>query len=320
MSKRILYIIIGLLVLCLAVIAIVLATRSGSVDIVVPPTPTPTSTVSPTISATPAPSIPSAPVNLSATPQSSSIVMLNWLDNSTDEDGFIIYRDAVEITRAGPNASSFQDTGLKSATTYQYSVKAYNEMGESGAATYTIKTLNPAVTVRLDRIGVYNNGESGLRGSDGEVYLHIVVSDGKNPTLNLRLPQDEIPEYKLADNETREIGKILFAADDIGNRLTLTIWGYEKDGDGFEPLVYDAIEAVVKLQAGGMTGLLLKSFNINLDDLLGQLMGEADDYLGSYEMMWDSSSNWGAGQYSDIVCFDKNGVQCLRLWFTITAE
>jgi hypothetical protein len=318
MNKRTLYIIIGLLVVALVGIAIAFVTCSGPDDD--KPVPTPSVTPTLTVSAAPTPAIPLAPVNLTVTSQSSRIVMLNWQDNSTDEDGFILYRNAVEITRTGPNATSFQDTSLLPSTTYQYSLKAFNKVGESGTAAYTFKTPNPGATIRLTRIGVYDNREDVLRGTDGEIYLHIVISDGKNPAKNIRLPQTQDQEYKLAKNETMELDNLLFSTSELGDHMTLTIIGYERDGADFEPLVYQAIETAIKLQVGGVGGLILNSFDVNLAGLIGQFMGEADDWLGSYEKTWDAGSNWGAGNYDNIVCQDENGVDCLRLWFTVTVE
>jgi hypothetical protein len=317
MEKRYRYLIIGLVVVCVAVIAILVATCAGpDIALPLPPTHTPTPTESPT----PTVSVPQTPVNLTAKAESGKTLVLNWLDNSSNEEGFILYRDSVEITRTGPNASTYQDINLKPATTYQYSVKAFNKAGESGTSTFIVKTPNPSITIRLDRIGVYDNRENVLRGESGEVYLYVAVSDGKNPVQQLRFPREKNDEYKLAKNETVDIGSQIFYASEVGDYLTLTVIGYERDGEGFEPLVYKALAAAINAQAGGAIGTILDIFNLNLADLLGQLLGEADDFLGSYENTWDVTTNWGTGQYTDLVCKDERGIDCLRLWFTITSE
>jgi len=247
------------------------------------------------------------------------MVNLQWSDNSDNEDGFRIYRDNNVIATVGKNVSIYQDTGLKPSTTYQYAVKAYNRAGESGASLCTVKTPNPPITVRLDRIGVYDNRETWTRGKDGEVYVYIVVSDGKKTPERVRFPRQEAQYYKLEKNETADIGAIIFSADEVGDFLTLATIGFEDDGGGFEPLVYKALGAAIESQIAGGAGSLLEAFDFSIGGLIAQLSGAEDDWLGSYERTWNRDNNWGIGRYIDITCEDERGVQCLRLWFTIAS-
>ena len=317
MSKRFKIITIFLLVVIIALLVFIIVKLSGSDDeTIIQPTTTSTLTAASSQALAP----PQSPSNLVGKASSTTAITLTWQDNSSDEYGFIIYRDSVEITRLGPNFNVFSNSGLKASTNYQYSVKAYNKAGESTAVNCSVKTLNPPVTVRLDKIGVYDNREDITRGKDGEVYVFVVVSDGKDTSGTLRFPPAEKQYYKLAKNETIDIGTQLFSTPDVGEKLTLTIIGYENDGEGFEALAYQALEIAIKAQAGGAVGSLVELFDVNLSGIIGQLLGEADDWLGSYERTWDISGNWGAGQYTDIVCKDENGVDCLRLWFTISSE
>ncbi|MBN2417054.1 fibronectin type III domain-containing protein [bacterium] len=81
---------------------------------------------------------PAAPGGLSATAVSTSQINLNWNDNSSNEDGFKIERKTgaggtwSQIATVGSNATSYNNTGLASGTTYYYRVKAYNGIGDSG--------------------------------------------------------------------------------------------------------------------------------------------------------------------------------------------
>jgi len=80
--------------------------------------------------------IPFAPANLSAAANSSTMITLNWNDNSNIESGFKIERKTGsgafgEIATAAANANSFNDTGLNSSTQYTYQVRAYNANGNS---------------------------------------------------------------------------------------------------------------------------------------------------------------------------------------------
>ena len=267
----------------------------------------------------PAPTPPLAPSNMTADAVSQNTVRLRWIDNSDNEKDFRIYRGNNLIATVDANTTTYQDTGLKPATTYKYMVKAYNQAGESGAALCTVRTPSPPITVRLDKIGVYDNRETWTRGKDGEVYLYIVVSDGRKTTERMRFPQREEQHYKLEKNETVNIGAIIFSVDDVGDSLTLTVVSYEDDGGGFEPLVYKALGVAIESQVAGGTGGLLEAFNLSLGGLIAQLFGAEDDWLGSYERTWDHDSNWGIGKYDDITLEDERGIQCLRLWFTITS-
>lgn len=90
-----------------------------------------TLTLVPTIPRTPA-----APTNLVAKAVSPTEIDLTWQDNSTDEQGFRVERSLdgqnfSEIAVLGPNAQSYNDTGLTPETTYFYRVFAFNNFGNS---------------------------------------------------------------------------------------------------------------------------------------------------------------------------------------------
>lgn len=264
-----------------------------------------------TIERTPAP-----PSNLSAEAVSYDVVVLQWIDNSENEEGFRIYRDNQLIETLYLNLTNYQDIGLKPATNYSYTIKAYNATGESQGCSTDVRTPNPPVTVTLDRIGVYDNREDRTRGTDGEVYLYIVVSDGKKTTEQMRFPPQG-QYYKLEKNETVDIGAIIFSADEVGDSLTLAIIGYEDDGGGIEPLLYKALGAAIESGIAGGAGGLLEAFDFSVGGLIARFFGAEDDWLGSYRQTWNQGNNWGIGRYSDIPLEDERGVQCLRLWFSI---
>jgi hypothetical protein len=82
---------------------------------------------------------PAAPINFKATSTSSTKVNLTWTDNSTNENGFKIYRKAgsgawVRRATTLANVKSFSDTTAtnnSSTTTYKYYAVAYNASGNS---------------------------------------------------------------------------------------------------------------------------------------------------------------------------------------------
>jgi fibronectin type 3 domain-containing protein len=83
---------------------------------------------------------PSAPTGLSARVPTPSVVSLQWVDNSNNEQGFRIRRRTgnsdlwAVIATVEANTTSFQDLRVFPETTYFYSVTAFNTAGESGGS------------------------------------------------------------------------------------------------------------------------------------------------------------------------------------------
>jgi uncharacterized delta-60 repeat protein len=82
-------------------------------------------------------SAPSAPSGLTASPVNSKVVKLQWTDNSSDEDGFIIEVKVwggfwSEAGRVGPDVTTFNDSaGVQPDTSYTYRVRAYRGTARS---------------------------------------------------------------------------------------------------------------------------------------------------------------------------------------------
>jgi len=86
---------------------------------------------------------PAAPGGLTATAVSQTQINLLWIDNSSDETGFRIFRNGAELLpspKAGANVTTFSDTGVICGTTYTYTVKATNAAGDSAGVTATATT------------------------------------------------------------------------------------------------------------------------------------------------------------------------------------
>ncbi len=81
---------------------------------------------------------PTAPTGLSATAASETRIDLSWVDTSSDETGFRVYRSTGGsfqlIGTVGANASAFSDTTLAPCMAASYYVTAYNTNGESSAS------------------------------------------------------------------------------------------------------------------------------------------------------------------------------------------
>ncbi|MBN1672873.1 MAG: fibronectin type III domain-containing protein, partial [Kiritimatiellae bacterium] len=80
---------------------------------------------------------PTPPADLAAYAPSSSRIDLSWMDNSSNETGFVIDRrqggtDAwIEIARLGADTSTYADSGLPASTTFYYRITACNAAGAS---------------------------------------------------------------------------------------------------------------------------------------------------------------------------------------------
>jgi hypothetical protein len=100
-----------------------------------------------------------APSNLMATAVSSAQVDLAWTDNATNEDGFVIERsddlgatwNQVGVPTAA-DVTTFSDTTVNPASTYQYRVYAFNISGNSlpsNVAEVTTPDVPPAAPTLL---------------------------------------------------------------------------------------------------------------------------------------------------------------------------
>lgn len=80
------------------------------------------------------PGLLNAPTSLTAVTQSDTSIALTWLDNSNNEDGFLVERKTgeagnyVQIATLGPNTTGYTDpaSGLTANTYYYYRVRSYN--------------------------------------------------------------------------------------------------------------------------------------------------------------------------------------------------
>jgi len=89
--------------------------------------------------ATTPPMPPDAPSDLVSSTITASTILLEWVDNATNEDGFKLQRSLNGITYTNratpaPDAGSYNDTGLTENTPYWYRIYAYNAGGNSGYA------------------------------------------------------------------------------------------------------------------------------------------------------------------------------------------
>ena len=132
----------------------------------------------------------SAPSDLSSKAISSSAINLEWTDNSSGEQGFIIERKSgesnfVEIARTGSNVVKYTDNNLDAGKEYHYKVKAFNGSlythytNTSFALTNFPKTFEDLNSVHWAKTAIEN-----LAGRD--------IIKGKSTNPNIFAPNDRI--------------------------------------------------------------------------------------------------------------------------------
>jgi len=85
-------------------------------------------------------STPNAPVNLTVTDAADNTITLSWSDQSDNENGFRVYVDGALNHSVGQNITTTAVTSLMSGRSYTFSVNAFNDAGESAAASVTGST------------------------------------------------------------------------------------------------------------------------------------------------------------------------------------
>jgi len=97
-----------------------------------------------TMEADPSVPLPTAPLNVTATAQSSNSILISW-NPVVDTIHYIVYRGT--SARGSPTGTTYSDTGLSAGTTYTYSVSAVNSAGEGPKSASRSATTNVATLV-----------------------------------------------------------------------------------------------------------------------------------------------------------------------------
>jgi len=120
---------------------------------------------------------PTVPQNLTATVVSASRINLSW-HASTDNigvNGYKIYRDGNVI--ATPASTTFSDIGLTAATSYSYTVSAYDTAGNNSAQSGSI-----SATTAPPPGDVTNDGQVDLKDA---ISALLVISGSANTSVNI---------------------------------------------------------------------------------------------------------------------------------------
>ncbi len=107
---------------------------------------------------------PAPPSGLTATSTAPTSADLRWMDNSTNEDGFKVYRNttlstqgAVLVRTLPANTTSYTDTPLTPSTTYYYAVRAFSTAGNSALSNVAQVTTLSAIPTPPSNLSAVGN-------------------------------------------------------------------------------------------------------------------------------------------------------------------
>lgn len=143
------------------------------------------------------PTIPNAPNNLTATAISGSQINLSWNDLSDNEDEFNIARSIdgaiwTIIATVPANTTTYSNTGLTEATTYQYKVRASNAAGNSGYS-----NVDQATTSGGDPLNIALNKSATASSLESADYQASNANDGNESTRWASAESD--PQWLMID-------------------------------------------------------------------------------------------------------------------------
>ncbi len=156
---------------------------------------------------------PAAPSNVNAIVQNYTQIYLTWKDNSTDEQGFEIYRSENIlgpfniINRVNTNVSAYVDQSLKGNTRYFYKVKAVGSSGES-LLTGKNQDLNLNFNNNLTETSGFNRS---VVGNATMVYDAINKKEGTH-------------SFKLTGSNSINIGSTTGFLHEAFNSKTISFW------------------------------------------------------------------------------------------------
>jgi len=111
----------------------------------------------------------SPPTNLTAQALGASIVQLDWIDNSSAENGFKVQRRVLDtdswstIVILPPNTEEYFDQGLSPNTTYRYRVGAFTSNSEAYSSEVVVTTKRMDISPPSNLIADFSPEDAGVK-------------------------------------------------------------------------------------------------------------------------------------------------------------
>ena len=132
--------------------------------------------------------IPNAPSSLSISQLSETSLRITWLDNSTNEDGFLIQRNDTPVPigtsssawpyKTATNSPTIEYAGLTTNRSYCFSISSYNSAGSSAFTDSACYNLQSAVTNTLPNALTKSLSCDATRVSSTAKSVQIIVDTG----------------------------------------------------------------------------------------------------------------------------------------------
>ncbi len=174
------------------------------------------------------PTVPASPTNLVATLISQTQIDLAWVDNSSNETGFKIYKSIDGgafslLTTTSANVITYSDSTVSAGHTYQYYVKATISGTDSLASNTVTKTITSVPTDFCREVGVV---ASTLKANDwlvgsGIAYTPDKAIDGDDTSFFSRY----VSKFRSTRQGTDPIGLIITLAGIREIRSIVTVFG-----------------------------------------------------------------------------------------------
>lgn len=123
---------------------------------------------------------PAAPTQLTAQAQSSDQILLNWIDQANNEDGYYIFWNTADIQPSTPqanlaaNTESYSVTNLNAETNYFVWIQAYHSQASSSLVN-TSATTDAASNNNCSALSTYS-GDGSVNPSNGQIY-HCTIDN-----------------------------------------------------------------------------------------------------------------------------------------------
>lgn len=212
--------------------------------------------------------------NLQANALSSNSIELNWVDNSTNEDGFRIERSLdgsnfTTIATTSPDIVDYTDNNVNAATTYFYKVIAFNSVGDAASSNVADATTPPVAnggTMHVDNIAVTREALNGNRFRG--VATVTVVDQNFNPVSGANVNGVfSGPNATNGSGLTDQNGQV--TVNSQGTKNANSDWCFEVLDIQLAGSSYDAASNIMTIGCEGGTGA--KSIGLQNNSISEQL-------------------------------------------------